>query len=371
MLISSFYPLIGGAEKQAQRLSKELVKNGHEVVVLTRMPNKGIKETEMIDGIKVIRLKVLKTGKMAPLSYLFKSLIYLFKNRKNIDVVHAHSLSTTGFTASLATFLLRIPSISKIAGGGNELGCEAKRMYIAGGLKRFRILFMNRYLSKYIAISNDIKKDLEDIKAPQNKIIYLPNGINIEEKKFIDIKLKKEELNLPLDKTLYLYAGRLEFVKGIDIILKSWLNTSSNFRKKSQLIILGEGTYNVEKYLSIPSISIIGKVNNVNEYLTVTDYFTLPSRYEGISNALLEAITHKVAVIASDAGGNKDIVNNTTGFLFEKENDLQLTKLLEETMEIYQGEVTEKVENAFLMIKENYDLNVIRNKYEDIYLELN
>lgn len=367
MLISSFYPLVGGAERQAQRLSKELVEQGHEVTVFTRMPELEISRVEFIDGIKIVRLKVFKKGKLTPISYLIKVLYNIWKCRKNIDVIHAHSLSATGYTAALASFLFRKPSISKIAGGGNKIGCEAKRMYIAGGLKRNRINFMKKHLSKFIAISEAINSDLSEIGVPENKIELIPNGIKVNTE--LAVNETKEELGMARNKKIFLYAGRLELVKGIDILLKAWENTSSIFKESSQLIILGEGAYEIEKDKFDNSISFLGATNMVNSYLQKSDYFILPSRYEGISNSLLEAIINKVAVIGSDAGGNTDILNENTGFVFESENHAQLSRILNNTL-LDNLDVQEKVNNAYEYVKENYNLTEVTAKYEELYKDL-
>lgn len=370
MLIYDFFPVVGGAERQAQRLAKALIDKGHEVTVLTRLPKELFNEFEEIDGIKVIRFKVSNKGKLTPLSYLIKSLAYIWRNKKNIDVLHAHSLNTTGFTAALATYLIKLPSISKIAGGGNEIGCEAKRMYLEGGLKKFRILFMNKYLSKYIAISRPIKQDLLDIGVPENKISFLPNGINMINEDKEDKQRKRNKLKLPQNKVIYLFVGRFEPVKGIDILLKAWMNTSTKFKERSQLVFLGQGSFNLEHFSSEQSINVVGKVDNVNEFLIASDYFLLPSRYEGISNALLEAITHKLPVIVSDAGGNKDIVDKNTGFLFEKENDVKLTRILEETLNYDENKLSAMTQNAYFKINENYAMENVCNSYEQLYINL-
>lgn len=372
MLLTSFYPLMGGAEKQAQRLSKELIKRGHEVTVLTRLPNEEftLKKEEFIEGIKVIRLKVLKKGKLAPLAYLLKSLFYIYRNRKTIDIVHAHSLTANGFIAALSTLLFKIPSISKIAGGGNEQGCEAKRMYIHGGLKKWRLEFINRHLSSYIAISKSIEKDLIDIKVPREKIVYLPNGIDISRGNGNDKLRESNNLDLPTDKKIYLYAGRFEYIKGIDILLKAWINTSSQLKEKAILVILGEGSINMDDFKNQETVKVIGKVDNVNEYMTAADFFILPSRYEGISNALLEAITHKMPVIISEVGGNTDIIDNESGFLFKKEDDRALTKIIEHIITLNQEEIDEKVKNSFKKVELLYDLHKVSDKYEKLYNNL-
>lgn len=229
---------------------------------------------------------------------------------------------------------------------------------------------MNKYLSKYIAISRPIKQDLLDIGVPENKISFLPNGINMINEDKEDKQRKRNKLKLPQNKVIYLFVGRFEPVKGIDILLKAWMNTSTKFKERSQLVFLGQGSFNLEHFSSEQSINVVGKVDNVNEFLIASDYFLLPSRYEGISNALLEAITHKLPVIVSDAGGNKDIVDKNTGFLFEKENDVKLTRILEETLNYDENKLSAMTQNAYFKINENYAMENVCNSYEQLYINL-
>lgn len=124
MLISSFQPLVGGAEKQAERLAINMArKYNYRYTVLTRW-HPGLSFEEDYMGMRVIRLKVGNIGKIAPLIYMIKSLNYIRKNSKEIEVVHAHALSAPGLTAAFASKYLKIPSVAKIAGGGNKEGCE-------------------------------------------------------------------------------------------------------------------------------------------------------------------------------------------------------------------------------------------------------
>lgn len=370
MLISSFYPLMGGAEVQARRLGKQLVEKGHSVTVLTRWHH-DLKKNENIDGINVIRIPVSNINKIKPILYLYKVLFFAWKNRKKIDIIHAHSLSSPGFTASLISFLLRIPSISKIAGGGNKIGCEAKRMFMAGGFKRLRIRFMNKYLSKYIAISKAIYDDLRDIGVPQNKIIFLPNGINTTHISNNEIPRELYKIKIIQEKNIFLYAGRFEKIKGIDVLLEAWSRTTDDFRRTNQLVLLGNGSFNVEKYLADNSISFIGKVSNVDDFMSYSDYFILPSRYEGISNALLEAITNRLFIIATPVGGNRDIVShNETGYIFENENIEQLKIVLERVVNLSEEKKNIIKRNAYNLIRSRYDFNNITSQYLKLYTNL-
>lgn len=372
MLISSFHPLVGGAEKQAQRLGKILVEKGIDVTVITRR-HSGLKFEEVIDGINVIRVKVSSHPRIAPISYLVKSIKYIFQNRENIDVVHAHALSAPGLTASLISFLTKIPSIAKITGGANELGCEIKRIYYGKAFGKYRVWFMKTNLKKFIAISNPIYQDLIDVGVSPSKIEFLPNGINMKDYIMLGEQQKlinREDLGINKNKRIFIYAGRLEPIKGIDILLKAWTKIPYENKKDSELVILGAGSVDISSYLHDESIIYKGKVDNVKEYLSVADVFVLPSRYEGISNALLEAMSSNLIILASKVGGNVDIINNDeNGYLFEKENVEELEELLISLMLV--NNLNECIkQRATETIKSTYDLEMISDKYINLYNDL-
>ncbi|USK33678.1 glycosyltransferase family 4 protein [Bacillus sp. F19] len=364
MLISSFHPLLGGAEKQAQRLGADLVSKGNNVTVLTRW-HKGLKPEEKIDGLNVVRLKVSSNSKFAPIIYLIKVLMYMWKYKKDIDVVHAHALSAPGLTAALTSFVTGIPSIAKIAGGGNQLGCEIKRMYLDNIIGKLKVKFMQKHISRFIAISRAIEDDLNYVNTPSKKIVFLPNGID----KLLYQNKNQNEFHLKSKKT-FLYVGRLEKVKGIDILMEAWSRINKQLKQNSQLIILGEGSIDISRFQTDESVEYMGKVDNVRDYLANADVFLLPSRYEGISNALLEAMASKLTIIASKVGGNPDLIKHgENGFLFERENIEQLQNLIEGIMSS-QYDVSSIGEAAYKFIEKDYDLDKISNKYIKLYQQI-
>ncbi|WP_342602392.1 glycosyltransferase family 4 protein [Peribacillus sp. FSL E2-0159] len=365
MLISSFHPLIGGAERQALRLSEKLVDSGIRVTVLTRW-HEGLRKEEKINGVNVNRIKVSKNPKLAPVIFLIKTLKFIRENKNDIDIIHAHALSAPGLTAAVASRLFKIPSIAKIAGGGNKDGCEIIRISRSGILGKLKVIFMKKNISKFIAISKLIEKDLLKVKVPESKIVFLPNGIDLD--KFAPIKnnnIDNEKINK------FAFIGRLEKIKGIDVLLNTWESMSKEFLSKNKLLIAGDGR---EKHFlenMDSSIEHLGKVDDVLKLLNEIDIFILPSRYEGISNSLLEAMATEKIIIASEVGGNPDLlINNLNGYLFENENIDQLRKLFKYTSEnIIELNGVGKEARATL-VKNGFDLSEIQSKYRHIYNEL-
>src|SRR5699024_1953179 len=119
------------------------------------------------------------------------------------------------------------------------------------------------------------------------------------------------------------------------------------------------------------TISYLGKVNNVIDYLNAAEYYILPSRYEGISNSLLEALANGKVVIASNVGGNPDIiVNEENGFLFKSEDFDSLKQVLDKVFSLSNVEKNRIKLNALKTIEKEYDLEIISEKYLSLYKQL-
>lgn len=113
------------------------------------------------------------------------------------------------------------------------------------------------------------------------------------------------------------YVGRLESVKGVDDFLEAIAPLTSEF---SELKVQVAGWYPehhplVEQYQR--QVAFLGQVDDVAGILARTDIFVLPSHSEGLSNALMEAMSSSCACVASDVGGNRYLIENgVSGLLF-------------------------------------------------------
>ena len=92
MIISLFYPALGGAELQALRLAGVLIQKGIDVKILTRrVPDRGA--FEMIGAVPVYRnIRTLSWGKLFAISYFLSCLWFLFRKRNSYDIIHCHIL---------------------------------------------------------------------------------------------------------------------------------------------------------------------------------------------------------------------------------------------------------------------------------------
>ncbi|MGA2318546.1 MAG: glycosyltransferase, partial [Thermodesulfobacteriota bacterium] len=108
MVISQFYPMIGGAEKQAQILARKLIERGVTVDIVTGWWKSGTARKEKIDGIQVFRnfacwgmfgIKRIRT--MGALIYMMSLSLFLIRRKKRYDLIHIHQVLYPAFVSAL------------------------------------------------------------------------------------------------------------------------------------------------------------------------------------------------------------------------------------------------------------------------------
>ncbi len=363
MIINSFRPLVGGTEVQAERLSRELVCMGHSVKILTRN-NGNAKAREVSGGVDIRRLKFINLPQLpfiAPLSFLINVVRFVLSRRKDIDIIHTHQLSTA-IAGGICSMLFGMPLITKIGGGKTNYGSAIKGV-ARKPLGRFRVAFLKRYVRRFVALNPLIYKDLVDEGIESSNILNIPNGVDTE--KFApSSKKEKEELKKEygLDGFSLLYAGRLIPVKGIDILLDAWKEVKGEL--DATLVVAGEGKEDID------GVKFLGKCDYVDKLMKAVDCFVIPSRFEGMSNALLEAMASGLAIIASDVEGNKNIIEHgKTGILVPVENGEKLASAIRKLASdpILGKELGKSARETCL---EKYSLKAVAVSYENAYKAL-
>jgi glycosyltransferase involved in cell wall biosynthesis len=158
-----------------------------------------------------------------------------------------------------------------------------------------------------IAVNEEGIFEFKAIGYPETKIQHIPNGVSVS------MAEKKKS-----DDVLYVISTvRLDRQKGIDVLLRAWSKVVGK-EKTIKLLILGQGPLESElKQLAkslkiIDSVKFVGLVNNPEEYLRKSDIFVLPSRAEGMSNALLEAMCIGLSCIATNISGNTELISENS-----------------------------------------------------------
>lgn len=227
-----------------------------------------------------------------------------------------------------------------------------------------------------IACSNSIKNHLVNyFKIDQNKIKVIHNFVNETDAK---VKIGRDEIKSELnieEKLLVVgFVGRFSLKeKGVDILLEAF-GRASQTNKNTKLIFIGEGED--KKYildfifLHKINAAVISPKENIFDYYNIIDIVVMPSRIEPFGIVAVEAGLMKKAVIASNADGLSEIIDNgINGILFPSESIESLTESL--ILLINNYELRKKLgDRLHEKVKKYFSAEVSLPKYSQAYLEL-
>lgn len=318
---------LGGVSTHLIDLSKELIKSGHKVTIMTAGPaypqkkeNIQLFEEYLNLGVNYIHIDfpLNSINKFKYLSGLFFSsfkAINILKNEK-FDIIHVHT-----------PILSFIPKLA---------GLKFVRT-VHANLANMSIFDIKA--DKEIAISSELYDfTKKKYKYNEDDIFLIKNGVSYEKLKDINesqvVELRK---NLNLNKEVVIsLVGGINFNKGHDILIKSIIKLEPYLKSRLKIIFLGEGG---DQYISevkelinqsdLTDRFIFLPFQNPKNIYHISDIVVLPSRKEGYGLVIVEAMLMGCCAIRSKSGGAYDqIQNGVTGLLFEAENIDQLADSL-------------------------------------------
>lgn len=373
MLVNEFSPLpVGGAETQAERLSTFLATQDWTVWVITRHAS-GLEKNEKRNGFTILRPATWGLGKMQTITFLISTIFTLYKMRNQYQILHAHLAFGPAFVATLIGKLLNKKVIVKL-GGSNAIGDIQVSMKTWRG--RLRLNAIRKWADVIIALTDVMRNEAIQAGIPANRIRLLNNGIDAQAYQFDDVtKQNAKKLLNAENKTLVLFVGRLDPVKSLPTVIQA-MKIAINTCPELRLIIVGDGPERQALETLVNSLTLqtyitfAGSSNNIQAYLQASDIFVLPSFTEGISNALLEAMSSGIACLATPVGGNLEVLDNAKYGLMAAVGNVQAWA--DELIKLSKDKKTRQTlaQKASERILTTYDFNVVGNRYKTLYTEL-
>jgi len=392
-VIDQYYPFMGGAENVARFLVEHTNNDEYENNVLTLathriitlINNSDLIQRQKVDSVcypyNIFRFRLFtikgqqKNGRIFRYFTLLKYIVHIFKLRNRFDIIHAHTYYWPATASVIAGRLLGKPVLITGHSRISRLVSE-----IDNGIYPGILIKSLKKANKYVAISHEIKSEAEHIcNLDSNRIELLYNGIDAEQFRPCASnemkRLIRVELDLPTDKTIVIYHGRMEKNKNILTLL----NAMSRCKEQNiVLLLIGEGTYKKDiidyiKKLDLSDyVSVFDFKKNIEEYLRASDIYCLPSYLEGFSLALLEGMSSGLICIASDIEGNRDAINHeVNGYLFDPYSDAQLEHLLKKTVLKINNNNRGKFGIAARdTVVERFSLAAMLESYKNLYHEL-
>jgi len=196
-------------------------------------------------------------------------------------------------------------------------------------LHRLRRL-MRRFVHRQIALSAPTHRYLaERVGVPAGRISEICNGVDVDRFRpatdRTSLRARLELSDGPVDGFLVGAIGRLAAVKNLPLLLHAFAlarTRSADFDRAARLVLVGDGPEHAMLRALVSELGLVehcrftGARDDVPQWLQALDLLCLPSLAEGISNAILEAMASGVPVVATDVGGNRELIRHgETGWL--------------------------------------------------------
>jgi len=222
-----------------------------------------------------------------------------------------------------------------------------------------------------IVVSKGEKEDLvRNFNIPDDLIRVIYNPMNSKKIR----EMADDIVDIPFEKPTIVSVGRLIYSKGFDILLRAFQKVRQQI--DCQLIILGAGEER-EKLIAMSSalgmhenVLFLGFHHNPFKYMKRAQAFCTATRYEGLGNAIIEAMILGLPVIATDchSGPGESLGNGQYGILVPTQNPDAIADSLIRVLS--DGVLRAKLSDLSLQRAKDFDLETSLKQWEDVILRL-
>ena len=304
-------------------------------------------------GIDLIILR--KRFKFDPINF-FK--LYRVVKKLKPDIVHTQLGGD--IYGRLAARMLAVPVI---------VSTEQNVQIGESGLIRCLKTWTAKFAAKIVAISQAVKADaLKRYGLPETKMELIYNGL--ETGKFLLTESRPKS-----DKIIFGSVGRLTAQKNYSLLIEALAELPDY---NWELRLVGEGELRPDLERRISELGLTGRVKllglraDIKGFLAGLDVFVLPSLWEGLGLALLEAGLAALPVLASRVDGIREVIRDgQTGILFNSNDRPDLVVKLKQIMaSSAKPELSILGKNLQATVQARFDIKIIAKQYQDLYLNL-
>ncbi|MBI5676087.1 MAG: glycosyltransferase [Nitrospirae bacterium] len=305
---------IGGAEKQVVTLLKYLDKKKYRVILCCFHADGPLQKEIENEAVEIIILRMR-------LRYIFFALYKLIRlmKKEKIQIVHTHLY----FDHLWGRIAARIAGVPVIMTTEHGRGMWKKRRHL------FFEHIANRFTDMRIAVSEDIRqiRIQRELSTPE-QVITIPNAINEDDFIVSDYVRsdKRKELGINRDDLVIGTVARFDPDKALDKLLEAAALVVKSI-ENVKIILVGNGPLrnNLEDHAArlriADKVVFTGARTDIAELLSIMDVFVISSIREGIPVSLLEAMAAERAVVATNVGGNAEVINDESCGLIVEPND--------------------------------------------------
>lgn len=360
------YPTFGGSGVVATELGKALAQEGHKVHFITYSQPTRLDFLNENLFYHEVDFHSYPLFEYPPYELALASKMVSVVRNEKLDLLHVHYAIPHASAAYMAKQILKthgiiIPVVTTLHGTDITLvGKDASYEPV--------VTFSINQSDGVTAVSHDLKRETFHSFKITNDIEVIPNFIDLEKFK----KQKKDHFKkaiCPNDEVLIVHTSNFRKVKRVNDVIRIFANIHDEIPAK--LLMIGDGPERTKaetlcRELGIgDAVRFLGKLEAVEEVLSVADLFLMPSEKESFGLAALEAMACEVPVISSNTGGLPELnLQGITGFLspvgdIEDMTQKALLVLDKANLPIFKA-------NALKRAKE-FDISQILPLYENYY----
>jgi L-malate glycosyltransferase len=308
---------LGGGERVVLKLAALLPQYGYRASILTFSadPNSaGLKSPPC----PIYLLPLQRTYDIKALRAAFK--LKRFLQQQQIQIVQTFFESSDLW----AGFVTKTMSNAKLIWSRRDMGI------LRGSKHHVAYRLMAGMPDKVFAVSEQVRQHCIDVdRIAPARVLTIYNGLDVAD---WDIAIRQEKV---ADRPLIVTVGNIRRVKGHDIFIKAASSVLQKFPNVAFQIageVLDHGYFqelqNLVRDLKLADrFSFVSGVTDLPQYLSAAEIFVLPSRSEGFSNAIIEAMAASLPVVATDVGGNAEAVRDgVSGFVVPSEDATALSE---------------------------------------------
>jgi glycosyltransferase involved in cell wall biosynthesis len=334
---------IGGAQMSVLGLARGLKQKGHDITV-------GFGEGDWLEqelgaaDITAVRFKSLKRthNPFANLSFIFELKKYLDQNL--FDAVHINS--SNALTGALGAKLSRVKPQTVFTFRGLSLLDEhyRKQKLLRFAYRLFFRFFLRNVDQPVFVCQANLDYALKHKIVKKGTCIY--NGIDTTKFEFWEKEQARNQLMSVMNfkfkilnlKFLIGSIGRLDYAKNYEFLIEVFPKILAA-KPDAVCLILGEGRER-KKYERLikerkleENIILAGELPSAARYLKAFDLFVLPSRYEGLSITLIEALTASLPILTTRVGGSSELLRHSEYQLYALDNEAEFLGKIKIIME--------------------------------------
>jgi len=360
------YPTYGGSGVVATELGKGLAKHGHEIHFITYSQPTRLDFFNENLHYHEVDIKPYPLFQYPPYEIALASKMVDVVKREKLDILHVHYAVPHASAAYMAREILKvenlqIPFITTLHGTDITIvGKDAALEPV--------VTFSINQSDGITAVSEDLKKDTYNHFKVTKEIVVIPNFVNLERFKKLNKEHFKKAIS-PNNEKIIVHTSNFRKVKRVEDVVKVFCKIRE--ATPAKLLLVGDGPERsyieeeVKKRCITDDVRFLGKLELVEEVLSVADLFLMTSEKESFGLAALEAMACEVPVLSTNVGGLPELnIDGVSGFLCDV-GDIE--DMAAKSLKILDSKNLARFKTGALDRAKEFDWREILPKYEKYY----